>query len=140
MVEIAITDRDVKEGWSYVETDLLAEDRETVLTSFGAEHWQESGRDSEGSWTESDQNSDIRITVPKPGIYYLQFRSEEGAKNSTFASTNQTKIHVVIKHLRGTTTIFNWFGLILLVIGVVLNEIRNQTIITILLRLADSSD
>lgn len=133
VVELVVVDGSVKEGWSYVETELL-DAKGTSLMSFGGEKYHETGRDSDGPWSEAVRDNDIRLTIPDPGTYFLRVRVEGGDKRSTRSSdrTQQTKIYISADYLRGSNGLYIWVGVLLLIIGVVLNEIRNRTVIGML--------
>ncbi len=134
VLEITIYHESLKESWAYVEVDLMNRDSTKALMTFSGEQYHESGRDSEGPWSESKSNTDIRITVPEPGSYYLRARVQGGPKNSTSASdtTGKTELRITIDHLRGSSALFTWAGVILLILGVVLNEIRNKTVLALI--------
>lgn len=140
VLELTINISSLNESWAYVEVDLLDSARKKALMTFGSEQYQESGRDSEGPWTESKNNSDIRVTIPEPGSYYLRARVQGGPKNSTASSdiTKKTKLRITIEHLRGSSALFIWAGVFLLIIGVVLNEIRNRTVLTFIAKMSDN--
>ncbi len=133
VLDVEVVYTRLRESWAYIEADLL-DSKKTTLFSFGGNYWHESGRDSDGSWSEAITDQDIRVTVPKPGYYYLRFRVEGGAKNSSRSHdlTGQAKIKVKVRHIKGSHGLLVIFGAIFLVIGVVMNEIQNKTIIRIL--------
>ena len=58
--------------WSFIEVELL-DGNEEYLYSFGQELWRESGRDSDGNWSESRRDFETKLTFPVTGFYYLNF-------------------------------------------------------------------
>jgi len=104
--------------WSSVTGNVLDQNK-NYLFGFGEEFWKESGRDSEGSWTESKHKYDIKVTLQK-GTYYFEFESERSRNVS-----DNIKISVYRK--TGSSLPFLIAGVLALIIGVVLNEIANQT-------------
>ena len=139
VVEIDVFDRSVKESWSYFEAQLVKGPKAPALMSFGGEAYHESGRDSEGYWVESSNNNDIRITVPAAGNYFLRIRVEGGHKSGRNIGdkTAQTRLVVSARYVRGSTGLFIWCGVLLLIVAVVMNELRNRTVINMLSNLSD---
>jgi hypothetical protein len=77
------------------------------------------------------RNNDIRLSIPEPDSYYLRVRVEGAPKrsNKSFDITAKSQIVISLNYLRGSTGLFIWSGVVLLIIGVVLNEIRNRTVL-----------
>lgn len=109
--------------WAFVEGEVLNQNKE-YLFAFGKELWSETGRDSEGRWSEKKIDYKIKVTFPEPGEYFFNFKS---AGNTI---PNDLKVKIVKK--RGSALPHFWFGLVALVIGLILNEIKNKTILKIL--------
>ncbi len=130
VVEITTRDNTLRNGWAFVEVEVL-KDKKDRLLSFGGEYFNERGRDAEGPWTESKRMRNVKITLPEIGDYYLKFKVQGGPTLSP--GTNQTQnsvLYVKVEYKRGSSTALNIIGVILLIIGIALNEIRNKTIIT----------
>ncbi|MDX8384038.1 MAG: hypothetical protein R8M45_08150 [Ghiorsea sp.] len=107
------------QSWSYVEGQVLDKNKE-YLFSFGKGLWNESGRDSEGYyWHEADDAYEISITLPQAGDYYLQFSAESNQQPEIIAVTVSKRMGSSLPHF--------WFGVLLLIAGVVLNEVKNRT-------------
>ena len=51
--------------------------------------------------------------------------------------TDSTYLDVSIEYKRGGSEVLNWLGIIILIIGIILNEIRNQSILTMIGKWAD---
>ena len=75
VLEIEIASPVADGQWTHWTGNLLNSKREFVL-GFGEEFWRESGYDDGGYWTETKDDFDVRVTVPDPGSYYLEFSSE----------------------------------------------------------------
>ena len=118
---IAVKANLVEQSWSNVEGQVLDSNKK-YLFSFGKELSLYSGYDSEGSWTERNDNYDINVTFPKPGTYYLQFLTESDRYKTPY------QLQVKVSKKRGSSIPHMWFGIITLIIGIILNEIRNRTI------------
>jgi hypothetical protein len=103
--------------WSFIEVELL-DNNEEYLYSFGQELWRESGRDSDGNWSESKRDFDTKLTFPVTGYYYLNFIIE--SKNSRHPKSLDVK---VIKR-RGSDIPHFWAAVLSLVIGLILVEIK----------------
>ncbi len=103
------------QSWSYIGGDVLDANKE-YLFSFGKELSYYSGRD----WTELDNEYSMNVTFPKSGTYYLKFNTDN--------SRNPKKIVVKVGKKLGSSIPHMWFGIILLIIGIVMNEIKNRTI------------
>lgn len=105
--------------WSAVTGNVLDQDK-NYLFGFGEEFWKESGRDSEGSWTETKNKYEMKMTLQK-GTYYFEFESERSHNVSG-------NITIAVYRKIGSPLPFLIAGIIALIIGVVLNEIANQTL------------
>ncbi len=132
VVLISVTNRFLQESWAFIETEVL-DDKGQTITAFGGDTFHESGRDSEGAWSDSKTQRDVRVVLPTPGRYFLKFRVSGGTKFQRTASdlTNQTQLRVTVAQKRGGSSILVGIGIILLILSVILNEIRNQTFIQI---------
>jgi len=117
-------------SWAFVEGEVLDAEKD-YLFSFGQELWHETGYD-EGSWEESENSYTMKITFPQPGSYYLNFKTQ--------GSSNPDTIYVKIKKHRGSSVPHTSFGIICLLIGIILNEMKNQTILKFLAKLRNQSD
>lgn len=130
VVEITTRDNALSNSWAFVEVEVL-KDKKDRLLSFGGEYFNERGRDVEGPWSESKRMRNVKITLPDVGNYYLKFKVQGGPTLSP--GTNQTQnsaLYVKVEYKRGSSSALNIMGVILLIIGIALNEIRNKTIIT----------
>lgn len=107
------------QSWSHIEGQVLNSDKQ-YLFAFGKELSYYSGRDSDGSWTELENDYSMNVTFPKPGTYYLKF--------STESDKAPKKVKVSVSKKRGSSLPHLWFGILTLIIGIVLNEVKNRTI------------
>ncbi len=141
VVEISMRNRFLRQSWSFVEVEILKQDKNRLL-SFGGEFSHEQGRDADGPWSESQTDRNVRVTLPDPGKYYLKFNAEGGRMGALGASatTDRTRLDIRVVYKRGNSTIFNLLGIIVLIIGVVLNELRNRTLIKILGKVLSDDD
>lgn len=105
--------------WNHVEGAVLDENK-NHLFSFGEEFWKESGYDVEGSWSERKTDYTIKVTLQK-GIYYLGFDAENVGPGSS-------KIHVIAKPKGGSVVPLFTAGVILLIMGVIMNEMASGSI------------
>ena len=117
-IEVSVYGRLPNNSWTFVEGQVLDEKKE-YLFSFGKELWAESGRDADGVWSESDTSYSIDLTIPNPGLFYLKFESDRYADK-------RRGIAVIVTRKNGSWIPHFWFGLVCLLIGVVLNEIKNK--------------
>ncbi len=108
-----------RQSWSFVEGVVLDNNKE-YLFSFGKELSSYSGYDGEGYWAEVKNNYAMNITFPKPGIYYLIFSTTGGTVPDQVKISISKKIGSGIPHLI--------FGILLIIMGIIINEIRNRTI------------
>ncbi len=106
------------QSWASIEGQVLNSNKE-YLFSFGKELSYYSGRDYEGGWTEVDNNYSINVTFPKAGIYYLKFNTQSDRPPNA--------VGVKISKKRGSSIPHMWFGILALIIGIVLNEMKNRT-------------
>ena len=82
---------------SYISGEVLDENEDT-LYEFGKDSWHESGRDSDGYWSESDRNMTAKLVFSEPGTYYVKV-STENHKLSLFNITLSRKNGSGIPHL-----------------------------------------
>lgn len=111
-VYLVTVSQNVNDGaWSFVSGDVLDENK-NYLFGFGAEFWDERGRDSDGPWHESNERFNLKITFPKPGKFFLNFQSE--MKTSMAGSS----INVALKKKRGSALAHFILGLFSIVAAV----------------------
>jgi hypothetical protein len=79
-----------KNGLRWCEFELLNEKKEPV-GEFGHEFWAESGRDSEGSWSESDKKFTQQIVLKEAGKYYIAASGDKPAGSGFAASERKLK-------------------------------------------------
>ncbi|MFC1858247.1 hypothetical protein ACFL9U_09510 [Thermodesulfobacteriota bacterium] len=115
--------------WSYVSGEVL-DKNQNHLFGFGKEFWKESGYDSEGRWTERVRDYKMKVTLSK-GIYYLWFESEKSANV-------RNDIYIRVHKKLGSSLPFLIAGIVILIIGLVVNEVANQSVTKILSALDDS--
>ncbi|MEM7617531.1 MAG: hypothetical protein AAF195_04035 [Pseudomonadota bacterium] len=107
------------QSWSHIEGQVL-DSKKKFLFSFGKELSYYSGRSSDGNWVEKEDNYSINITFPQVGTYYLKFNSE--------SDRSPRNIEVKINKKRGSILPHLWFGIILIIIGLIVNELKNRTL------------
>ena len=107
------------QSWSFVEGQVL-DGNKNDLFAFGEELWHEQGRDSDGYWREAEDQFTLDITLPKRGQYYLAFKTNSNNWPSSVKFRVYKKAGSSIPHL--------WFGIFLIIIGIVMNEMKNKTI------------
>ena len=134
LVEITLRNRQVRQSWNNVEVEVLDSGQRSI-TAFGGEFFHESGYD----WAESERTRSVKVVLPKPGNYYLKFNVTGASAHARTGKdlTDSTYLDVSIEYKRGGSEVLNWLGIIILIIGVVLNEIRNQSILTMIGKWAD---
>ncbi len=117
--EISIASGLPENSWAFVEGEVLDAEKD-YLFSFGKELWHETGYDSDGAWRESDNNYSMKITFPQPGQYYINLKTE--------GSFTPDAVQVNISKKRGSSIPHMVFGVLTLLIGIILNEIRDKTL------------
>ena len=134
LVEITLRNRQVRQSWNNVEVEVLDSGQRSI-TAFGGEFFHESGYD----WTESERTRSVKVVLPKPGNYYLKFNATGASAHARTVKdlTDSTYLDVSIEYKRGGSEVLNWLGIIILIIGIILNEIRNQSILTMIGKWAD---
>jgi len=133
VVEIKIETHPGNNMWSYIETEVYDAKKRTI-TTFGSDFYHESGYDSDGAWTESETGGNVTVVLPEPGKYFLRFQGQGGRSNraGAYDLKDGAKLRVTVNYKKGGSTLLFYLGILLLIIGVILNEIRNQTIIGII--------
>ena len=69
---------------TYIIGEVLDENKDT-LYEFGKDLWHESGYDSDGYWSESDRNMQVKLTFSEPGTYYIQMGEEKGIGTGSYS-------------------------------------------------------
>ena len=67
---------------TYIYGEVQDENKDT-LYEFGKDLWHESGYDSDGYWSESDRDMQVKLTFSEPGTYYIQMGEEGGISGSS---------------------------------------------------------
>jgi hypothetical protein len=101
-------------SWSFITGELL-DSNKNYLTGFGDELFYEEGWD-DGHWVESERDFEDKLTIEKPGKYYFKFNVESNEPASKLPPLRveiTRKLASSVPHFAG--------GLILLIIGIVLN-------------------
>lgn len=75
---------------TYISGEVLDEDKDT-LYEFGKDLWHESGWDSEGYWSESDERMTANLTFSEKGTYYIQFNTEENSIRAISLTVERVK-------------------------------------------------
>lgn len=110
------------QSWSFIEGTVL-DSRKQYLFAFGKELWHERGSD----WHESVDEIDMKVTFPSPGTYYIRLKTE--------SNQEPKEVKIKVTKMRGSSLLHFWFGVICLITGIVLNEIRNRTVVNFLERM-----
>lgn len=116
------------QSWTFVEAELLDDDKDYIF-SFGNELWRESGRDSDGPWSETDDSLSMKLTIPDPGQYYLNIKTQ--------GTVTPESLHVRVVRRLGSSIPHFAFGVLALLIAFVLNEIKNRTTIRAIARMSN---
>lgn len=107
-------------AYNYVTAELLDNKKEYVF-GFGDEFSFETGRDSDGQWTEQKNKFSVKLTIPKAGKYYFKFSTESNI------DTDKT-IKVNVSTQKGSTLPHTLLGIFLLICAVLVNEVNNSTL------------
>jgi hypothetical protein len=102
--------------WSSIYCSLLDEKKE-YLYGFGKDLYRESGRDYDGYWSEQVTKMQSKLTIPKKGIYFLQFEAERSSNVST-------DIEVTVSQKVGSALPFFVLGLVSLGIGLIMYKMQ----------------
>ena len=86
------------QSWAFIEGEVL-DSQKQYLFSFGKELWHEEGHDSDGRWEEQDSDYTMHVTFPKPGIYYIQIKSESNAPANRMALSVSKQQGSTVPHL-----------------------------------------
>ena len=101
---------------TYLSGEVLDEDKDT-LYEFGKDLWHESGYDSEGYWSESDDRMTAYLTFKEKGTYYIQFNTEE---------KNMRNIDITIQLVKGSYVAHSQFGSLFLLIAMIIFFMLNK--------------
>jgi hypothetical protein len=118
-------------NWSVVSGSVLDENK-AYLFGFGKELWRASGYDSDGAWAEARNDYETKITMQK-GTYYLQFENE-----TSVPKPRRAGIVVKVEQKRGSSLFFLIAGILGIIAGVIINEIANRTISTVIATMQSS--
>lgn len=126
---ISVENRSLSNSWAYVSAELV-DRRGRWAGGFGGNQYHETGSDSDGFWSESENVVDMTLVVPDPGEYRLKFKVDGNRMTSNSAAdvTRRTQLKVTVDYKLGGGGIFFIIGLIVLIMAVILNEVRNRTI------------
>lgn len=65
--------------WDALDIEILNENK-GYMSSFGAEFWKETGRDSDGNWTAKQYDAELAYFFHKKGEYYLKTTASSNKK------------------------------------------------------------
>ncbi len=68
-------------SWAWGGVELLDKSQE-VINAFEDDFWRESGRDSDGAWSESDLQQKSYFRLDTPGTYYPRFFVDKGTAST----------------------------------------------------------
>ncbi len=111
--------------WSFIEAELLDHDKDYIF-SFGDELWHENGYD-DGPWEEAHDNYGMKLTIPSPGAYYINIKTQ--------GSVTPNHIAVRVSRRLGSSIPHFAFGMISLMVAFVLNETKNRTAMRLIKRM-----
>ncbi len=106
----------------FVESEVLDENKQ-YLYSFGEELWYERGYDSDGSWTDTKNTYEMKVTFAKPGRYYLNFKAEDSFRPNKIPR----ELSITLSKKRGSALPHFWFGILSIVIGLFLYTKKSNT-------------
>jgi hypothetical protein len=115
VLEITVTQRIFNNHWSFVTGQLLDANKD-YLTGFGDELYHETGYDADGRWVATEHRYDAKLTVRKPGKYYLKFTTDSDARPAQLPPIRvnvEEKLASSIPHFVG--------GVLLILVGVFMN-------------------
>jgi hypothetical protein len=96
--------------WSFVSGDVLGANKE-YLFGFGKEFWRESGYDSDGAWSEKNDNFEMKVTFYKAGTYYLNFKTEMSSESAG------SKVYATVEPMKGSSLAHFTLGFFSIIIG-----------------------
>ncbi len=111
------------QSWSHIEGQVLNRNKQ-YLFSFGKEISYYSVHNSDKISTELENDYSINVTFPQPGAYYLIF--------STEGNNIPSDVSIKVSKMLGSSLPHLWFGILTLIIGIILNEVRNRTVMNVL--------
>ncbi|WP_338519798.1 hypothetical protein [Alteromonas gracilis] len=103
--------------WTFVEIEVVNH-KGDYLYSFGQELWHETGRDSDGNWTDVRYDFDTDLTFPETGKFFLNFMV------SSKANKHPSRLKVRLTKRNGSAMLHFWTGLILIISGLFCIEIQ----------------
>jgi hypothetical protein len=108
-------------GWSDIEIEIMDKE-ETSLFSFGGDIWRASGRDSDGSWSETKSRFKMKFTVPEKGEYLIGVSAENNARDIHAFNSN---IKMTIQRKTASSLPFMIAGIFAFIAGVIIGYINN---------------
>ncbi len=106
----------------------MLDNQKEYLFSFGKELWHETGND-DGALGEADEAYEMKFTVAEPGDYYLKIKTQGDYTPGVITVSLASTVGSSVPHFA--------FGVITLLIGIVLNEVSNRTLIRLTSRFRD---
>ncbi len=116
-------------SWAFVEGEVLDENKQ-YLFSFGDEFWHESGYD-DGNWEESYDEYEMKITFPEAGKYFLSIKAQGNA--------NIDELQLRISQRLGSGIPHFILGLVLIICGLAIEEMRAKTISKLIAKAVESA-
>lgn len=115
VVDININASIPRQSWLFIDGEMLDKNKE-YLFGFSKELSYYSGRDAEGQWTEYINTATTKVTIPKPGTYYVKIKSEQ----EYYKPLSSARITISKKN--GSTIPHIWMGIFCLICACVTHE------------------
>lgn len=94
--------------WDALDVDILNKDK-GYMSSFGAEFWKETGRDSDGKWTAKQYKAEFAYFFHHKGEYYLDIKASGNRKRKSDAL-----FAVKVRQQMGSGEMFESIGFLML--------------------------
>ncbi|OSM07142.1 hypothetical protein [Magnetofaba australis] len=130
-VEFSIHVNQSQQSWTAIDSELIDKPGGSAITGFSGDLWRESGRDSDGAWSDEQTEATMRLTLSGPREYYLRLKVRQGAITDVGNGRDATlsaPISIRLDYLRGSSASYDKGALLLLILGLVLDRIWRRNI------------
>jgi len=98
---------------NYLSGEVLDEEFE-ILYEFGKEFWHESGRDSEGFWSEGVYDVSAYFTFSEKGVYYIKLGTEDNGGGNISVNISQMRGSYIVPLKTGAIMLIAIFVMFLI--------------------------
>jgi hypothetical protein len=126
--QITIVGDPQRGSWAGVTVEILDADKSRVM-AFSKDLYFYTGMASDGPWVEEERSLRMPVTLPRPGAHFLRVSTETVWWPDSYGRLPPgIELEVFVERRLGSSLPHFFAGILLLLIAVTLNELRNRSL------------